>query len=146
MLPLFATVAVSPRFTRIILAFLLLGTAAAAQNSPSPGDHGPADPVLVDPGIKDASKFDANGSVGFANVPVGTYWVVTEIRYNNKSYVWNLRIDVRPGSNAVSLDHANWRPMSPTASRWSRWATALFRGHSSSMRRTMRVSEKPWTF
>ena len=52
-------------------------------------------------------RFDANGHVGFANVPVGTYWVVTEIRSNNKSYVWNLRIDVRPGSNAASLDQNN---------------------------------------
>lgn len=51
-----------------------------------------------------AARFDANGRVGFANVPIGTYWVVTEIRNNNKSYVWNLRIDIRPGSNAVNLD------------------------------------------
>ena len=54
-----------------------------------------------------AAKFDANGHVGFANVPLGTYWAVTEIRYNNKFYVWNLRIDVRPGSNAASLDQNN---------------------------------------
>jgi len=54
-----------------------------------------------------AAKFDANGRVGFANVPIGTYWAVTEIRYNNKFYVWNLRIDVRPGSNALSLNQNN---------------------------------------
>jgi hypothetical protein len=54
-----------------------------------------------------AAKLEANGRAGFANVPVGTYWAVTEIRYNNKSYVWNLRIDVRPGSNAVSFDQNN---------------------------------------
>jgi hypothetical protein len=54
-----------------------------------------------------AAKFDVNGHVAFANVPVGPYWAVTEIRYNNKSYVWNLRIDVRTGSNAVSLDQNN---------------------------------------
>ena len=54
-----------------------------------------------------AAKLDANGRAGFANVPVGTYWAVTEIRYSNKSYVWNLRIDVRPGSNAVSFDQNN---------------------------------------
>ena len=73
MLPLFATVA-SPRFTHTILAFLLLGTATAAQNSPSPGDHGPADPVLVDPGIKDASKFDSRRPLSReleTNVPDG---------------------------------------------------------------------------
>jgi hypothetical protein len=54
-----------------------------------------------------AAKLDANGRAAFANVPVGTYWVVTEIRYNNRSYVWNIRIEVRPGANAVSLDQNN---------------------------------------
>jgi len=54
-----------------------------------------------------AVTLTANGQAAFAKVPVGTYWVLTDFRYNNKHYVWNLRIDVRPGSNAVSLDQNN---------------------------------------
>jgi poly-gamma-glutamate capsule biosynthesis protein CapA/YwtB (metallophosphatase superfamily) len=50
MLPLFATVAVSRKFASIVFSFLLLLAAAAAQNPPGP--------VLVDPGIRDPSKFD----------------------------------------------------------------------------------------
>src|SRR5271165_2438584 len=52
MLRLLTVQAVPLKFIRIILAFIFLGAAVAAQNSSGPG------PVDVDPGIKDATKFD----------------------------------------------------------------------------------------
>ena len=54
-----------------------------------------------------SARLDANGRVGFPNVPLGTYWVVTEVRHNNKTYIWDVRIEVRPGSNTASLDQNN---------------------------------------
>lgn len=49
----------------------------------------------------------ANGQAAFNNVPVGTYWVLVDFRYSRKHYFWNVRIDVKPGPNAVSLDQNN---------------------------------------
>lgn len=49
----------------------------------------------------------ATGQAAFNSVPVGTYWVLADFRYNSKHYIWNIRIDVKPGSNTVSLDQNN---------------------------------------
>ena len=73
MLPLLAAVAgaVSPKFARIVLFFVLLAAAAAAQN---PSATGPAGTLVADPGIKDASKFDAKRPLAReleTNVPDG---------------------------------------------------------------------------
>ncbi len=54
-----------------------------------------------------AVALTATGQAASANVPVGTYWVLADFRYNNKHYFWNMRIDIKPGSNAVSLDQNN---------------------------------------
>lgn len=66
MFRLFAIVAAPPKFIRIILAFLFLGIPVVAQN--------PSGPVGVEPGIKDASKFDPRRPLSHeleTNVPDG---------------------------------------------------------------------------
>src|ERR1700693_601427 len=73
MLPLCAVVAGGglPKFTRIVLSLVLLAGAAAAQNPSGPD---PAGGVIADPGIKDASKFDAKRPLAReleTNVPDG---------------------------------------------------------------------------
>jgi hypothetical protein len=53
------------------------------------------------------AKLDANGDVGFTNIPIGTYWIVTEVTHNQHSYVWNQRVDIASGQNAAVLGKAN---------------------------------------
>ncbi len=74
MFPRFATVAVSPKSTRSVLALLVLVGVAVAQNSSKPPLPAASDPVVVDPGIRDASKFDPKRPLGReleTNVPDG---------------------------------------------------------------------------
>ena len=55
--------------------------------------------------------FDASGTATFNNVPSsGTFYVVTETAYTHH-LVWNLRVDLKPGANAITLDERNATPI-----------------------------------
>jgi hypothetical protein len=52
-------------------------------------------------------KMDGNGKAQFSPLPPGTYYLFGSARYNNQLLLWNLRVDLRPGANSVSLDQRN---------------------------------------
>jgi len=57
------------------------------------------------------TKLDANGSVTFPNVPsTGTFYVVTET-LRSHHLLWNVRVDLKPGSNSIKLDESNTTPV-----------------------------------
>ncbi|MEW5977637.1 MAG: tetratricopeptide repeat protein [Acidobacteriota bacterium] len=50
---------------------------------------------------------DANGRAQFSGVPPGTYFVFGSTQYNNQPFLWDLRVDLKPGTNTVTLDQRN---------------------------------------
>ena len=52
-------------------------------------------------------KLGPNGSASFSNVPPQTMWLVAIVPYGNQHFVWNLRVDVRPGTNSITFDKSN---------------------------------------
>lgn len=51
--------------------------------------------------------FDRNGSATFNKVPSeGTFYIVADTSYSHH-LLWNIRVDLKPGSNSVTLDERN---------------------------------------
>ena len=51
--------------------------------------------------------FDANGIATFNNVPSsGTFWIAADTGNTNHRF-WNVRVDLKPGANALTLDERN---------------------------------------
>ena len=48
-------------------------------------------------------KLGPNGNVSFTNVPAQTMWLVAIVPYGNQHFVWNLRVDVRAGTNSITF-------------------------------------------
>ena len=55
--------------------------------------------------------FDAGRRAQFPAVPPGTYYVFAAARHNNQPFMWDLRVDLKPGANAVTLDQRNSTPV-----------------------------------
>lgn len=53
------------------------------------------------------AKTDVNGKAQFPAIPAGTYYLFGTTRYNNVLLLWNLKVDVKPGQNSVTLDQRN---------------------------------------
>jgi hypothetical protein len=53
------------------------------------------------------AKFDANGAVTFPNADAGTYYVFASSLDNRVPLFWNVRVDLKPGTNSVTLDQRN---------------------------------------
>ena len=57
------------------------------------------------------AKLDANGSASFANIPAtGTFYVVADTPRSHHLF-WNVRVDLKPGSNSIRLDESNTTPV-----------------------------------
>jgi len=55
--------------------------------------------------------FDGNGTAIFNNVPsVGTFYVVADTSYTHH-LLWNLKVELKPGANAITLDERNTTPI-----------------------------------
>jgi len=52
-------------------------------------------------------KLGPDGNVSFNNVPAQTMWLVAIVPYGNQHFVWNLRVDVRAGTNSITFDKRN---------------------------------------
>jgi hypothetical protein len=52
-------------------------------------------------------KLGPNGNVSFANVPAQTMWLFAIVPYGAQNFVWNLRVDVRAGTNSITFDQRN---------------------------------------
>lgn len=62
-----------------------------------------------------STKLDVYGKAVFSNARTGTYtyWLtfLVDVPYNGSHLVWNLRVDLKPGANSVSLDQRNTTPI-----------------------------------
>lgn len=52
-------------------------------------------------------KFDASGKALLPALNLGTYYVFSMSRYNDRSIVWNLPVNLKSGQNSVVLDAKN---------------------------------------
>jgi hypothetical protein len=58
-----------------------------------------------------AVRADANGAGTFPGVPPGSYYLMISTRFNNQSLVWGHAVQLKPGSNSVTLDQSNAIPV-----------------------------------
>jgi hypothetical protein len=58
-----------------------------------------------------AVRADANGSGTINGVAPGTYYLMISTRYNNQGLVWSQPVQVKPGSNSITLDQRNATPV-----------------------------------
>jgi hypothetical protein len=58
-----------------------------------------------------AVRADAAGSGTLPGVAPGNYYLMISGRYNNQALVWDQQVQLKPGANAVKLDHSNGKPI-----------------------------------
>lgn len=63
-------------------------------------------PALTTNGVA-VLRTDAGGNGQFAPVPAGTYFLVGVTVYEKRPVIWDLRVDLKPGANSVTLDLHN---------------------------------------
>jgi hypothetical protein len=80
-------------------------------------ERGPADAICqqginaLGNSIVARTGFDANGVATFSNVPSsGTFWIGADTGNVNHRF-WNVRVDLKPGANSVTLDERNMTPL-----------------------------------
>ena len=56
-------------------------------------------------------KVDADGKATFPPVAAGTYYVYGAVQYNKQALLFDLKIDLRPGANSVTLGERNATPV-----------------------------------
>jgi hypothetical protein len=63
------------------------------------------------------TRLDATGKASFTAVAPGTYWIMgsgvlmAPNPADRKILFWNLRVELRPGANTVTLDQSNATPV-----------------------------------
>ena len=58
-----------------------------------------------------AVRADANGKGIFPGVPPGTYYLNVSTRYNNQPLVWGQAVQLKAGSNSMTLSQSNATPV-----------------------------------
>jgi len=58
-----------------------------------------------------AVRADATGSGTFPGVPPGIYYLMISTRYNNQPLVWSQAVQLKAGSNSITLNQSNAQPM-----------------------------------
>ena len=56
------------------------------------------------------ARLDTDGGTTFNGAQLGTYYVVLEIRLKGQHFLWNVRVDMKQGTNVVTLDPSNASP------------------------------------
>ena len=70
------------------------------------------------PNAVSEARADLNGKATLPGVPAGTYYLFAIAPYNKQALLWDLRVDLKPGANSITLDQRNVAPLegnSPTA-------------------------------
>lgn len=57
------------------------------------------------------TKLDANGVSTMVNAQTGTFYLYTEVLHHGQRLLWNVRVDMKPGANTVTLDQGNVAPI-----------------------------------
>jgi hypothetical protein len=58
-----------------------------------------------------AVRADANGRGTLPGVPPGTYYLMISTRYNNQPYAWGQAVQLKTGTNSITLDLSNATPI-----------------------------------
>ena len=58
-----------------------------------------------------AVRGDANGAGTFPGVPPGTYYLMISAVYNKQPLIWGQAVQLKPGSNSITLDQRNATPL-----------------------------------
>jgi hypothetical protein len=58
-----------------------------------------------------AMRADVLGKATLPGVPPGTYYLAASGMYNNQSLYWEVRVDLKPGANSVTLGLSNATPL-----------------------------------
>lgn len=56
------------------------------------------------------ARLDTYGGTTFNRIEFGTYYVVLETRYQGQHFIWNVRVDIKPGTSVLTLDQRNASP------------------------------------
>lgn len=67
--------------------------------------------ALVAPHMVANAQLDPYGGTTFGQAQVGTYYVVVETRHQGQHFIWNVRVDMKQGTNVVTLDQRNARAL-----------------------------------
>ena len=62
-------------------------------------------------------KMDASGKVSLPGVPPGTYYLFATTGYNGQHLLWDLRVDLKAGTNSVTIDQNNTTPVDENQAR-----------------------------
>ena len=89
-----------------MLPFKYVGTVCVSR---TPDCQKILDAVNVD--AASAVRSDANGTGILPGVPPGTYYLTISARYNNQVLYWGQAVQLKPGSNSVTLDQSNAIPI-----------------------------------
>jgi hypothetical protein len=63
------------------------------------------------PRIVDVATTDANGRAQTQVLPAGRYWVLSDAMVGNKRLMWHELVDLKSGSQPVTLDQRNAMPV-----------------------------------
>jgi hypothetical protein len=63
--------------------------------------------LAVKPHIVTSTTSDFGGKGQFTSVKPGTYWLFHVSEVGRNTVLWNLKIDLKPGQNSVTLDQNN---------------------------------------
>lgn len=58
-----------------------------------------------------AARADAAGKTTFPGVPAGTYYLMVSVRVNNQPLMWDLKVDLKPSANSITLGPQNSAPV-----------------------------------
>lgn len=57
------------------------------------------------------ATLDKDGRTTFPDARTGTYYLFGRVLLDKVNLVWDLRVDLRPGANSVTLDQRNATPI-----------------------------------
>src|SRR6185436_3871143 len=57
------------------------------------------------------AQLDNSGSCNFPNARAGTYYLLLTANYSGTHFVWDVRLDMKPGANSITLDQRNGTPV-----------------------------------
>jgi len=78
------------------------------------GNHTPECQKVTEAIKKNAAsvvRADANGSGTFPGVPPGRYFLMISARYKNRGLVWEEAVQLKAGSNSITLEESNATPI-----------------------------------
>ena len=58
-----------------------------------------------------SAKTDASGRAQTQSLPAGHYYVFGAVQIANRPMIWNLPVDLKPGTNSITLDLRSLTPV-----------------------------------